>query len=186
MPPNADDPGDGDDAPAVEIERVGPADVDPVVDLWVDLAASQRTHGSHILAEPNRNAVQRTLTRHAVAGSVYAARRDDDVVGFVSVTLEQESYKSDVTRGIVHNVYVAPGFRDSGIGDSLLDAAETALNDAGASTVTLEAMAANESAKRFYRRRGYLPHRVELEKPLGAAGDTSDSAPENDTHSKED
>lgn len=186
MSPNGDDSDDGDDAPAVEIERVDPVDVDEIADLWVDLAASQRAHGSHILAEPNRNAVQQTLTRHAVAGSVYAARRGDDVVGFASVTLERERYESDVTRGIVHNVYVAPGFRDSGIGSSLLDAAEAALNDAGASTVTLDVMAANEPARRFYRRRGYLPHRVELEKSVEADGDTSDSAPENDTHSKED
>ena len=186
MPPNGDDSGEGDCAPAVEIERVDPADVDEVADLWVDLAASQRTHGSHILAEPNRDAVQSTLARHAVAGGVYAARRGDDVVGFASVTLERGRYASDAIRGIVHNVYVTPGFRDNGIGSDLLDAAEAALDDAGASTVALDAMAANEPARRFYRRRGYLPHRVELEKPLGAEGDTSDSATENDTHSKED
>lgn len=185
MPPDGDNLDDGDDAP-VEIERVDPADVDEVAALWVDLAASQRAHGSHILAKPNRSAVQSTLAQHAVAGGVYAARHDDEIVGFASVTLERGSYESDVTRGIVHNIYVVSGFRDDGIGTDLLDAAEAALADAGASTVALDAMAANESARRFYRRRGYTPHRVELEKSLGADGDASDSPAENDTHSKED
>ena len=185
MPPNGDDSGGGTDAP-VEIERVDPADVGEVADLWVDLAASQRAHGSHILAESNRDAVQSTLARHAVAGGVYAARHDDEVVGFASVTLERGSYASDVTRGIVHNVYVVPGFRNDGIGSDLLDAAEAALDDAGASTVALDAMAANEPARRFYRRRGYAPHRVELEMSLERESDASDSSTENDTHSKED
>ena len=45
----------------------------------------------------------------------------------------------------------------------------------GRFVVSLEAMAANERARRFYERHGYRPHRVELEKPA-----------RNDTHSKED
>ena len=186
MPPNGDSAGGGDDAPTVDIERVDPADIDDLVDLWVGLAAGQRAHGSHILAEPNREAVRSTLARHAATGGVYAARRGDVVVGFASVTLERGRYASDATRGVVHNVYVSPDFRGDGIGSDLLDAAEAALNDAGASTVALDAMAANESARRFYRRRGYAPHRVELEKSLEGDGDASEPAAENDTHSKGD
>lgn len=179
--------GGGDGVPPVEIDAVEPLEVDALVDLWVDLAASQRTHGSHILPEPNREAVRDTLARHAAVGGMYAARRGDEVVGFVSVALERGAYESDVRRGIVHNVYVTPERRGEGIGSDLLDAAEAALEDAGASTVTLETMAANESARRFYRRRGYTPHRVELEKPLGAGSDAaSGRAAESDTHSKED
>ncbi len=53
--------------------------------------------------------------------------------------------------------------------------AEELLRQAGADILALEAMADNESARRFYRRHGYRPHRVELEKSMRS-----------DTHSKED
>ena len=180
------DRSDPDETP-VEIECPDPGDVDAVVDLWVALASDQRTYDSHILPEPNRGVIRDTLARHAVTGELRAARYGDEVVGFVSFELERGAYESDETRGIVRNVYVDPEYRGRGIGGALLDAAETALADAGATVIALEAMAGNDRARGFYRRRGYAPHRVQFEKPLDreAAVEPPD-AEENDTHSKED
>ena len=180
---------DGDDpeAPPVEVERPEPGAVDALVDLWVALASDQRTYDSHILPESNRSVIRNTLARHAVTGGLRTARDGDEVVGFVSFELERGAYESDETRGVVRNVYVEPEYRDRGIGGDLLDAAETALVDAGATVVALEAMAGNERAHEFYRRRGYTPHRVQFEKALdGEAATESAGAEENDTHSKED
>ncbi|GGJ02621.1 GNAT family N-acetyltransferase [Halobellus salinus] len=180
------DGGTPDETP-VEIERPDPGDVDAVVDLWVALASDQRRYDSHIRPEPNRGVIRDTLARHAVTGELRTARHDGDVVGFVSFELERGAYESDETRGIVRNIYVDPGYRDRGIGGALLGAAETALADAGATVVALEAMAGNDSAQGFYRRRGYAPHRVQFEKPLdGEAATGPPDAEENDTHSKED
>jgi len=181
-----DRPHGGDDGPPVTIEPVDAVAVDALVELWVDLAAGQRSHGSHILPEPNRDAVRDTLARHAVAGGVRAARCGGDVVGFVSFALERGAYESDRTRGIVHNIYVDPDHRGRGIGGDLLAAAESELAGAGASVVALEAMAANDGARGFYRDNGYTPHRVELEKAVSGGGDLPVSPGENDTHSKED
>lgn len=178
--------GGGAGEPSVTIEPVDAVAVDAVVELWVDLAAGQRAHGSHILPAPNREAVRESLARHAVAGGLRAARCDGEVVGFVSFALERGAYDGDEARGIVHNVYVAPDHRDRGIGGDLLAAAESALADAGASVVALEAMAANDGARRFYRRHGYAPHRVELEKRVADDRTAPASPGENDTHSKED
>ncbi|PSP54586.1 hypothetical protein BRC82_09600 [Halobacteriales archaeon QS_1_67_19] len=80
--------------------------------------------------------------------------------------VEAGAYEQDADRGIVQNVYVVERRRNEGIGSSLLAAAEAALTDAGADAVALEVMADNEAARRFYRRHGYDPHRVELEKPV--------------------
>jgi ribosomal protein S18 acetylase RimI-like enzyme len=174
-------------ADAVEIERPEPDEVDAIVELWVALASDQRSHDSHILPEPNRGVIRDTLARHAVTGGLRAARHSDEVVGFVSFELERGAYESDETRGVVRNVYVAPAYRDRGIGSDLLDAAETALADAGATVVALEAMAGNDRAREFYRNRGYAPHRVQFEKSLGGEAATEyETAAENDTHSKED
>jgi ribosomal protein S18 acetylase RimI-like enzyme len=157
----------------ITIETATVEDVEEVRGLWVRLAAGQRDHGSHILPEANRERISESVARHAVGETLLVAR-DDDIVGFVMFTVETGTYEQDCTRGIVENLYVLPEHRNEGIGTALLGAAETALFDRGVDTISLDAMADNERARAFYRRRGYEPHRVELEKRA-----------ESDTHSKD-
>jgi ribosomal protein S18 acetylase RimI-like enzyme len=92
---------------------------------------------------------------------------DEGVLGFVMFGLETGGYEQDVTRGVVHNLYVRPAHRDRGVGSRLLAAAERELAARDADVVSLEAMMANQAAVRFYERNGYRRHRVELEKRLG-------------------
>ncbi|WP_049979486.1 GNAT family N-acetyltransferase [Halolamina rubra] len=160
----------------MEIEAPTIEDADRLAELWVDLARSQRAHGSHLLAEPNRGAVREGLARAIVTGSVLVARSaDGDLAGFVEFSPETGSYRQDVDRGVIENIYVRPAHRGTGLGADLLAAAEQRLLDAGADRISLEVLADNEAARRFYERQGYEAHRLELEK-----------APESDTHSKED
>jgi ribosomal protein S18 acetylase RimI-like enzyme len=161
----------------ISIESPTVEAVDAIADLWVELASSQRRHGSHLLSEKNRRPARNAITRHVVTGGMLVAteygpkgnegrieRRGKTYVGFVMFDLESGAYEQDVTRGVIHNLYVQPGYRDEGVGTELLEAAEGALADRGAEVVTLEAMADNDAAKRFYRRHGYDTHRVTLEK----------------------
>jgi ribosomal protein S18 acetylase RimI-like enzyme len=151
-------------------------DAERVADLWVALAADQRRHGSHLLAEPNRTTVLDSVHRHAVTGGLVVARNDDEtVVGFVTFGPDTGSYEQTVERGVVENIYVVPDRRGEGIGAALMSAAERTLAEAGADVVSLEVMADNGAARRFYRRQGYAPHRVTLERSV-----------ESDTHSKPD
>lgn len=164
--------------------RVTPAtvdDVDRVTDLWIALAEDQRAHGSTLLAEGNRGAVREWAARSVVTGELLVARDggDDEPVGFVGFSLDRGGYERDRTRGVVSNLFVVPERRDEGIGADLLDAAERALREAGAETVALEALAANDRARGFYAERGYEPHRVELTKSL-AATDEGDGEAERD------
>ena len=147
----------------VKIERATGEDVDALVEYWVELAAGQRTFGSHLLADENRTPVRATVARSVVADELLVAR-DNDLVGFVTFGVESGTYEQDTVRGVIRNLYVEPNRRGEGIGSELLAAAETALVERGAETLTLEAMAENEAARRFYRRHGYRPHRVEMEK----------------------
>ncbi|WP_255149242.1 GNAT family N-acetyltransferase [Halorarius halobius] len=139
-------------------------DADALADLWVDLATGQRDHGSHLLAAQNREQARESLLRHALTGGLLVAREDGDVLGFVSFYPEGGSFEQDVQRGIVENIYVVPERRGEGIGSTLLEAAEEELIADGVEVLALEAMADNERARRFYRRHGYEPHRVELER----------------------
>lgn len=155
----------------MRIEPANPEDVQAVADLWVDLAADQRSHGSHLLADPNRSVVRDALVRHAVTGGLLVGRVDGAIVGFVMFEPESGSYEQDVARGVIHNLYVIPAHRGEGIGSELLSAAEAALQQAGIEVVALEVMAANDAAQRFYGRHGYDTHRLELERTLDTESD---------------
>ncbi|WP_049902928.1 GNAT family N-acetyltransferase [Halococcus agarilyticus] len=171
----------------MRIESPTTDDADDVADQWIALAREQRAFGSHLLAERNRATIREAIVRHIVAGELLVARADPDettadeanvggasadatdtdgIVGFVMFGPEGERYEQDVSRGIVRNVVVAPERRNEGIGTELLAAAESALQEAGYEAVGLSVLADNEAARRFYRRAGYTPHRIDLEKPL--------------------
>jgi ribosomal protein S18 acetylase RimI-like enzyme len=163
------------DPPAdVAIGFADSGDAGAIADLWVDLATDQRQHGSHLLPEENRTRVRETMLKHVVTDTALVARRDDEVVGFVTFGQESESFQQDVSRGIVHNIYVRSGHRGEGVGSGLLDTAEEVLASRGVDTLSLQAMAPNEAARAFYRRHGYEPHRVELEKPAESDSLTTD------------
>ncbi|WP_458190165.1 GNAT family N-acetyltransferase [Haladaptatus sp. NG-WS-4] len=157
----------------VTIDAATSADIGRVVDLWVELATDQRAHGSHLLAAENRDHVRDSVARHVIEDCLFVAH-DEDIVGFVMFQLQSGVYEQSSTRGIVQNVYVVPEYRGEGIGSKLLDTAENTLVERGADVLALEVLAANESARRLYRNRGYEPYRIELEKSV-----------ENDNHSKE-
>ncbi|WP_225333829.1 GNAT family N-acetyltransferase [Halomicrobium urmianum] len=137
---------------------------DAVVDLWTALAADQLAHGSHILPGENRATIRESVDRRLVADELLVARRDGATVGFVMFTVECGRFEQDADRGIVENIYVTPAHRGCGVGSELLAAAERTLEERGVDAVALDVMADNESARRFYRRHGYEPHRVQMEK----------------------
>ena len=162
---------------------IGPGrmeEAERVADLWVALAEGQRRHGSHLRAEANRASVLDSTRRHVVAEHLLVGRQrpsaDDGecaVVGFVTFGPESGTFEQSVNRGRVENIYVVPDERGCGIGSALLRAAEEALAAAGADVVSLDVMADNDAARRFYRRHGYGPHRVTMERPAGSDTHTS-------------
>ena len=159
---------------SIDIRVANLGDADTLVDQWVSLAAGQREHGSHIFAEANRTRIRETVVRHVVSDRALVAETTD-IVGFVMFTIESGTYEQDVERGIVENLYVDSDYRNRGLGSRLLTEAERRLAQRGVDSISLEVMADNEHARRFYRNHGYTPHRVQVEKPV-----------ESDTHSKGD
>ncbi|KZN23617.1 GNAT family N-acetyltransferase [Haladaptatus sp. R4] len=157
----------------VVIEAATSADINPVVERWVELAQDQRTYDSHILADENRGAVRDSIARHIIEDGLLVAR-DSGIVGFVMFELQTGLYQQTTTRGLIQNVYVAPSHRNEGVGSALLDEAEALLAERGAEVFSLDVMARNENARRLYENRGYEPHRIEMEK-----------SDESDNHSKE-
>lgn len=147
----------------VEIETADTADADCIIEMWVELADSQRRYGSHIPGESNRKPIRESVLRHITGDQLLVARRDE-ILGFVMFAEEHGSFEQDVTRGMVENLYVEPAARNEGIGSRLLSRAESHLEERGVDTVSLNVMAENDAARRFYRQHGYDPHRIEFEK----------------------
>ena len=178
---------------SLAIEVATQADIESIADDWVALARDQRRHGSHVLAEPNRETMRNILAAHRVDDGLLVARLEGSIVGFVSVSLERGSLELDATRGLLSNIYVVPEYRGRDIGSALLRAAERSLADRGVDVVVLEAMAANDRARRFYERHGYDVYRVGMERELeddrtaeSACDQSGMTETENDTHSKDD
>lgn len=174
-------PGPNPETGAVLIEPATNADVETLADDWIELAREQLTYGSHVLPDANRETILDVLSAYHFSDGLLVARADGDIVGFTTFSLERGSFALDTTRGLLSNLFVKPSVRNRGIGTALLEAAEDALTEKGATVVMLEAMADNEAARRFYRRHGYETYRVGMERTLERRG-----RDENDTHSKED
>ena len=150
----------------MRVEPPGMDEADAIADAWVALAADQRSYDSYLLAEENRATARESVCRSIVTGGMLVARTDDGIAGFVQFSVESGAYETAVRKGVVENLFVAPDCRNQGVGSRLLDAAETALVADGAETVVLDVMADNEAARRFYRRRGYGPHRITMLKTV--------------------
>lgn len=150
------------------------SDLDALAEMWTDLVGSQREHGAHLFADGNRETARDFLGQAVATDNVLVARDGDRTVGFVQFREERGVYEQDRSRGFVDNVYVRPDVRNDGVGGQLLAAAERSLARRGMDVVALSVLASNRAARRFYERRGYRSHRVEMERSL-----------ESDTHTKD-
>jgi len=149
----------------MEIQAASTDQAGAITDQWVDLATDQRAYGAHILPEQNRATIRDAVLKHIIADELLVAVEGGSILGFVMFTVETGEYEQDVRRGLVRNIYVAEPHRGAGVGSQLLEAAESRLADRGVDVVSLDVMATNDAARRFYRRHGYTPHRIGLEKP---------------------
>lgn len=68
------------------------------------------------------------------------------------------------TRGYLDELVVLPEYRGRGIGSQLMDWADEAFRERGVRHVELLVVVGNESARRFYERRGFLPSVLEMKR----------------------
>lgn len=154
-------------------------DLDDLVDTWAALATEQREHGSWIDVDRSRTAVRDRLGQRIVDGGVIIAEDDGTLLGFVSFRPSPGVLTRVERVGIVGYLYVDPTLRGEGVGSQLLARAETALADRGVTVVELEVFHSNEDAYRFYRDRGYRPHRRRLSKRVAGDGAHADDPDRN-------
>jgi GNAT superfamily N-acetyltransferase len=84
----------------------------------------------------------------------FVAEQEGVVVGFVAVGPSRDPFVEPGT-GEVYAIYVDPDLWGRGVGSALLTQAVEELRSRGHRSATLWVLAANESGRRFYERRGW-------------------------------
>jgi ribosomal protein S18 acetylase RimI-like enzyme len=92
---------------------------------------------------------------------VLTATVDDEVVGYAVVHLQSgeddDTFDFGARYAELYTLSVLPGSRGRQVGSHLLDAMDDALRARSIDRVTVAAMAGNDRALDFYRRRGFEP-----------------------------
>ncbi|PLK49568.1 GNAT family N-acetyltransferase [Uliginosibacterium sp. TH139] len=104
----------------------------------------------------------------APEAETFVAERDDQVIGFVSVSMFQESgsLMQPMRYGRIGSVSVASEHRGKGVGRALMARAEEWAAKHGAIDMRLHAWAFNERAIALYEEQGYAIRSHFLGKPL--------------------
>ena len=84
----------------------------------------------------------------------FVAKADERAVAFVL------AYQKKPLIGHIVTLDVHPDFQRQSIGYHLMERAEQRLRDRGAARIILEVSVANDTALRFYEKRGYLRQRL--------------------------
>lgn len=163
----------------VLIRRAADSDVPQVARLAADLVRMHHAQDSDrfLLVDRVEEGYGRWLRHelgreHAV---VLVAIRGTHVVGYGYGTLEGRDWNMLLdAHGALHDVFVAPDARRTGIGAELVQAMISALQALGAPRIVLSTMVQNESAQRLFRRCGFRPTMVEMTRSAAPPGGSRD------------
>jgi ribosomal protein S18 acetylase RimI-like enzyme len=108
---------------------------------------------------------------------ILTATVDGEVVGYAAARLhsgaDDDTFDFGARYAELYTLSVLPGRRGQRIGSVLMDALDDTLRARSIGTMTVAAMAGNAQAIEFYRRRGFAPLEVTLERrvpPADGAG----------------
>ena len=162
---------DGKGAGAVEIRRAVAADVPMIAGLNGDVQRLHaEAHGALFKPAGDADAIAAWFAAalakpaaHLLVGTV-----DGDMIGYVYgqiVQYQENPFRYPLAIGLIDQLSIRPAFQRRGYGEALLDALAAIFRDAGVSRMELSVWAFNDSARRFYARRGFATtqHRMSLD-----------------------
>ncbi len=149
---------------AASFRAAGDSDISRLLDLMEALYAEDGT------APFIRARVEQALgglLRDGERGRVWLIERDGVSAGYLVVTwgFSLEFHGRDA---YIDELYIAPAYRDAGLGSEAIALAEAVCREAGAGALHLEVDLGNDRAHALYRRCGFTErgHRL-MTKPLG-------------------
>ena len=161
----------------IAIVRVGLDRLDELVEFWEHLHGHQASvatevPGLDVLSESASAEIVREMYRQWLADAdsfAFIAEDEGRPVGYLIGYYDEPHFMWATGRvGHIDSFYVLPEMRGRGVGRGLMDAAYSAMREAGASTVALEMVADNATARRFYEREGFTTTFVQMHRRLAS------------------
>lgn len=158
----------------VTVRPAGPGDRAALQAALVDMQDYERAlHDTRLPGQETARPYLDWLEGHAPAhGGVVlvAVSAERELAGFSACWVQQDdliSETADSNRfGYVSDVYTAPAWRGHGVAGQLLAAIEAHLRGTGVARIRIGVLASNDSAIRAYRKHGFEPYEMVLEKRL--------------------
>ena len=88
------------------------------------------------------------------------------IVGWSWLRIYENEFFKEGAYGEINEIYIVPEWRGKGIGNILMKHAEDWFRNKGIKTVRVEALATNEKALAFYRKHGFKPNYITLQKEI--------------------
>ena len=150
------------------IRAATPADGDAMMALMPRLAAFEipESRKPEHLWQDDAHLLREWIDGSAKNCLVHVAESDDaEILGFTIVRLRPELLSHEPSAHL-ETIAVAEGAEGKGIGQALLNTAETAAGEHGAQTITLHVFSTNSRARRLYERSGYDGELIRYIKPI--------------------
>jgi ribosomal protein S18 acetylase RimI-like enzyme len=129
------------------------SDRDLLISL-LDMYARDAMGGGEPLTEDVKARLCDDLAKHPCAVSFFAFTGDGQAVGLLNAMLGYSTFKAKPLLN-VHDIAVDPAYRGQGIGQALLQAAQTHASLQGCCKLTLEVLSGNARALRAYEHFGF-------------------------------
>jgi ribosomal protein S18 acetylase RimI-like enzyme len=101
---------------------------------------------------------------------ILVAERGDRLVGYAYAKLEPRDWNALLdAHGALHDIFVVPDERRSGVGSLLLEEVARRLAELGAPRVVLATAVQNEPAHRLFERHGFRRTMLEMTRELGGS-----------------
>ena len=153
------------DAPTIEIRPVALADLEVLIDIYLDTAVHHATIDPAVFKVPTRAdagaRLRRRIDARGESSEYVAAIVDGRMVGSATINFEDPPDPGSMMRPVRQaefGVSVVDGFRGRGIGRALIGHLESWAVERGAVRILLNVAEANVDAIRLYHDLGYVEY----------------------------
>lgn len=156
----------------VRLGRAQPEDVTSIVQLSdalfrEDAGSRDPTMNLEWAVQEGQNYFTDLLADENAACWVAEYTTDNDLIGYLASRLVEGSSLRPVRVATLESMYVRREFRARGLGTRLVEEFFLWAKGRGAQRASVTAYAANEGAVRFYKREGFSPKSLSLERDVG-------------------
>jgi len=142
---------------AAAIRRAGPADLEALVDLWLEVARHHQALDPYFALRPDaREPVRRMLSRELGDPDAAAWLAGDPPEGFCIAHIDRAPpIHRELERAEITDLGVRPAARRAGLGRRLVDTAGVWLRERGVGRVEVRVATRNREGQSFWRALGF-------------------------------